>query len=215
MFFSLSCPLPLCPITAVPWELILCSHSFGSAQTYALVDLYPNISDGIVLTGFSTNSTFVPFFGAGSDFVLANKNQPFRLGNGTFPAPLHIDAMAESLLVEYSLTDLVAGLTMTPPATPLDYADGYLTNSNINANQYLFFLPGHFDQGILLAGENTKQPVTVGELLTLGSLPMTNNFAGPVLVITGCTCFPHCFSLPSLPTPFSSALLRISFATQC
>lgn len=118
--------------------------------------------------------------------------------------------MAESLLVEYSLTDLVAGLTMTPPATPLDYADGYLTNSNINANQYLFFLPGHFDQGILLAGENTKQPVTVGELLTLGSLPMTNNFAGPVLVITGCT-----FSHPASPfSPFSSTLLSISFLTQ-
>ena len=155
------------------------SHSFGSAQTYALVNMYPNISDGIVLTGFSMNASFVGYFGAGSNFEQAYLNQPFRLGNTSF-------STVESVLNMYSLTDYVAGLSLSPS---LNYPAGYLTNANIGANQYLFFLPGFFDPGVLLVGENTKQPVTVGELLTLTSGPMTNAYAGPVLIITGCKFF--------------------------
>ena len=156
-------------------SLTSCSHSFGSAQTYSLVNMYPDISDGIVLTGFSLNGSFVGFFGAGGDFIQANLNQPFRFGK--------VDtATVLAVLNMFSLTDLVAGVDAAPG---LNYPNGYLTNSNINANQYLFFLPGFFDPGILLAGEQTKQPVTVGELLTLGSLPAMNAYAGPVLVLTG------------------------------
>ena len=151
-------------------------HSFGSAQTYALVDMYPGISDGIVLTGFSMNASFVGYFETGGNFVLANLNQPFRFGNIS-------QEMVASVLNMYGLTDYVAG-TEIGYRTP--YADGYLTHSNINANQLLFLLPGYFDAMILLLGENTKQPVTVGELLTLGSAPMMNSYAGPVLVVTGC-----------------------------
>lgn len=173
-------------------------HSFGSAQTYSLVNMYPTISDGIVLTGFSMNASFVGFFGAGSNFEQAYLNQPFRLGNVS-------STTVESVLNMYSLTDYVAGLSISPG---LDYPAGYLTNANIGANQYLFFLPGFFDPGILLVGENTKQPVTVGELLTLTSAPPTNAFAGPVLIITGSNDLPYCggnclatgnASLPSIP----------------
>ena len=152
--------------------------------------MYPNISDGIILSGFSANATFAPFFSAGADFVLANKNQPFRFGDGTLPLLISSNDAEEALLTEYSLTDVLAGLSPLPPAAPQNYPSGYLTNSNINSNQYLFFLPGYFDNSILLSGENTKQPVTVGELLTLGSIPMKNSFAGPVLVITGCKSTP-------------------------
>lgn len=163
----------------------LSSHSFGSAQTYTLVNMYPTISDGIVLTGFSMNATFVGYFGAGSNFEQAYLNQPFRFGNLS-------TSTVESVLNMYSLTDYVAGFS---PSSSLDYPAGYLTNANIGANQYLFFLPGFFDPGVLLVGESTKQPVTVGELLTLGSVPMTNAYAGPVLIITGCKfsqTSPHC-----------------------
>ena len=165
------------------------SHSFGSAQTYALANLYPTLTDGIVLTGFSTNGSFVPFFAAGADFQLANLNQPFRFGNVSDDVGAQVtkaaSAFSESTLNAYGLTDYLAGLT--PGTGPrVAYGDGYLTNSNANANQYLFFLPGFFDTGLLFAGEATKQPVTVGEILTLPSIPMVNNFAGPVLVITGC-----------------------------
>ena len=161
-------------------------HSFGSAQTYALVDMYPGISDGIVLTGFSMNASFVGLFQAGGDFVLANLNQPFRFGNVS-------QEMVASILNMYGLTDYVAGVEIGY-RTP--YADGYLTNTNINANQFLFLLPGYFDAMLGLLGENTKQPVTLGELLTLGSAPMMNSFAGPVLIVTGCksTCLFSTFS---------------------
>lgn len=177
--------------------------------------MYPEISDGIVLTGFSTNGSFVGLFGAGGDFVQANLNQPFRFGNLTAasvesiidlsgvmvnspPYPNVSVTAVESVLNAYGLTDYVAGLLTPGPKVP--YVNGYLTNKDIDANQYLFFLPGFFDPGALLAGENTKQPVTVGELLTLGSIPMANEFAGPVLIITGCKLFFYTFSQLLSPT---------------
>ena len=156
--------------------------------------MYPTISDGIVLTGFSMNGTFTGYFGAGSNFEQAYLNQPFRFGNFSSSAiesvlKMYFDnaspSAVESGLNKFSLTDYVVGLSPAPLAR-VEYPAGYLTNANIGANQYLFFLPGFFDPGLALAGENSKQPVTVGELLTLSSLAMKNAFAGPVLIITGC-----------------------------
>ena len=83
----------------------------------------------------------------------------------------------------YGLTDLVAGAGVS---AGLDYPNGYLTNTDATNNQYQFFLPGYFDPNLLIYSELTKQPVTVGELLTQGGLAMTNAYAEPVLVITGC-----------------------------
>ena len=156
--------------------------------------MYPTISDGIVLTGFSMNASFVGYFGAGANFEQAYLNQPFRFGNLSSSTVESVLGMyfgnssastVESLLNMYSLTDYVAGLSPSP-SPRLNYPPGYLTNANIGANQYLFALPGFFDPGLLLVGENTKQPVTLGELLTLTSGPMKNAYAGPVLIITGC-----------------------------
>ena len=130
------------------------------------------------------NSTFPPFFLAGANFQVAYLNQPFRLGNVSLSSPVAMD-----LLNMYGLSDYVAGLSSAPG---LNYPAGYLISSDAGANQYLFFLPGHFDQGALFAGEATKQPVTLGELLTLGSLPMMNQYAGPVLVFTGSGDLPYC-----------------------
>jgi pimeloyl-ACP methyl ester carboxylesterase len=47
-------------------------HSFGSSSTFTLTVLHPEISDGIVLTGFSQNGAFIPFFGLGGNFIEAN-----------------------------------------------------------------------------------------------------------------------------------------------
>ena len=89
----------------------------------------------------------------------------------------------------------------------MEYADGYLANSNVNSNQYLFFLPGFFDPQLGFAAEATKQPVSVGELLTLGSVPMVNKFKGSVLVITGCKFpFSPLFLLQIHPTHTSHRL---------
>ena len=128
------------------------------------------------------NGSFVGYFGAGANFQQANLNQPFRFGNVSL-------ASAHSFLAKYGLQDVVNGLA---PIQSLNYPTGYLTNANVNAQQYLFFLPGYFDQGLLELGEATKQPVTPGELLTLGSLTAMNAFEGPVLVITGSKFWEPC-----------------------
>jgi pimeloyl-ACP methyl ester carboxylesterase len=46
-----------------------------SVQTYALTAMYPNISDGIALSGFSQNGSFVPRFQLGGDFVDVKDNE--------------------------------------------------------------------------------------------------------------------------------------------
>jgi pimeloyl-ACP methyl ester carboxylesterase len=48
-------------------------HSFGSEHTYALTAMYPTLSDGICLTGFSQNGSFVGGFQLGSDWIEANE----------------------------------------------------------------------------------------------------------------------------------------------
>lgn len=72
------------------------------------------------------------------------------------------------------------------------YGLGYLTSGNVNSNEFLFFYPAHYDPSMLAFAEKSKQPVSFGELLTVGSLPTKSNFKGPVLVITGSNDLPFC-----------------------
>ena len=176
------------------------SHSFGSALPYGLVDALPSASDGIILTGFSTNSSFVPLFHAGGNFVSANQNQP-RLGPptaNTSPSK-EVEAVLCHLFSASSANSALdaasASYTQQQSGPALNYAPGYITNSNIDGQQSQFFRPPFFDSKILQYAEATKQPVTVGETLTLGGLPALNSFAGPVLVITGCKIHPHSLTL--------------------
>ena len=159
-------------------KVVHVGHSFGSAQTYALVNMYPTISDGIVLTGFSSNTSFASLFLLGGNFVQANTNQPFRFGNITIQ-------QVEQMIANTPLLNYVAGLEMATLPPSQDLPDGFLVASNAQAIQAQFFYPGFFDLNLLPLADETKQPVTVGELLSLSSLPMTNAFEGPVLVLTG------------------------------
>jgi pimeloyl-ACP methyl ester carboxylesterase len=155
-------------------------HSFGSAQSYSLVDKYPELSDGIVLTGFSMNSSFIGLFAAGNNLQQARLNQPLRFGG--------IDgAMAEALINTYAtnLFDYLAPVDLSTLPEPQMTPNGYLVPANAAANKYLFLKPHYYDPAILTLAEMTKQPVTIGELLTLGSIPTMNNFARPVFVING------------------------------
>ncbi|KAE8452475.1 hypothetical protein EG329_000377 [Mollisiaceae sp. DMI_Dod_QoI] len=170
-------------------KVVHVGHSFGSGQTYSLANMYPNLTDAIVLTGFSTNSSFLPLFLAGGNFVLANLNQPLRFNNKTGTEIEQLLSMYAEPLVDY-IAPLSSYLSSLP--TPQALPNGYLINSDIEANKYLFLKPHYYDPAILTLAENTKQPVTLGEILTLGSLPMMNNFAGPVLVITGSNDLPFC-----------------------
>ncbi|KND86764.1 hypothetical protein TOPH_08614 [Tolypocladium ophioglossoides CBS 100239] len=50
-------------------KIVHLGHSFGSAITFALTNMYPAISDAIVLTGFSQVSSFIGLFALGGNFA--------------------------------------------------------------------------------------------------------------------------------------------------
>ncbi|KAJ5766005.1 uncharacterized protein N7511_003621 [Penicillium nucicola] len=135
-----------------PSKIVHVGHSFGSAQTYGLTAKYPDLSDGIILTGFSMNASFMGMFISGANF------QQARLDKGR-----------ES-----------------------DYTAGYFTSGDISNNMYLYFAPGNFDTDLLAYAEATKQPSTIGEILTVASMAPLNQFAGPVYIINGDKDIPFC-----------------------
>lgn len=61
-------------ITSKPQKIVNVGHSYGSTHTYLMSAMYPNITDGIALTGFSQNGSFVADFLLGGNFVQANSN---------------------------------------------------------------------------------------------------------------------------------------------
>lgn len=130
-----------------PKKTVHVGHSFGSIQSYSLTVLAPHLSDGLILTGFSQNTSFPPYFELGGNFILA-KN--------------------------------VASLT--------SYPTGYLAAGDASGVQTNFFAPKDFDPAVLALATSTGQPVTPGELITLGGLTgMKSNFTGPVLIVSGGT----------------------------
>jgi len=134
-------------------KVVHVGHSFGSEHTYLLTAMNPKISDGIALTGFSTNGSFVPYFALGGNFV-----------------------------------DVKTNAALAP-----QYAHGYLAAGDASAVQTNFFSPGAFDPAVLAAAVSTGQPVTIGELLTIGGeIGVPNTFAGPVLIVTGERDIPYC-----------------------
>jgi pimeloyl-ACP methyl ester carboxylesterase len=66
------------------------------------------------------------------------------------------------------------------------YPPGYMALGDASAVHNNLFAPGQFDPEILPATTAAGQPVTVGELLTLGA-PTSgpNAFGGPVLLVIG------------------------------
>ncbi|KAF2171750.1 hypothetical protein M409DRAFT_17985 [Zasmidium cellare ATCC 36951] len=63
-----------------PTKVTHVGHSFGSQITNQLVSTYPNVSDGIVLTGYSTLPASVDF-AIGTNFFLAKDVLPQIYGN--------------------------------------------------------------------------------------------------------------------------------------
>ncbi|KAJ5781328.1 hypothetical protein N7457_006488 [Penicillium paradoxum] len=134
-----------------PSKIVHVGHSFGSSQTVALSAMYPDLSDALVLTGWSTSADYMPMFLTGANFQQARLN-----GKNS------------------------------------DYTGGYLTSGDVGSNVYLFFYPPHFDTELLEFVEENKQPMTIGELMTITGLPAQSNFTGPVYVIDGENDVPFC-----------------------
>ena len=59
-------------------QVIHLGHSFGCFLTYELVSEHPDVSDGIILTGYSQNGFYVSTATASLDLHLARLNDPAR-----------------------------------------------------------------------------------------------------------------------------------------
>ena len=192
-------------------KVIHVGHSFGSSLLYNLASQYPTASDGLIITGFSLSSeAYVGTAIAGFYSQIASLNQPLRFGTKGYAAiaeALAVLAAANETLAfikqhypdlgvtladvelafqHFKFGDFAAGFEGQIQPTTRELPTGYVTWADIEANQFAFFYPGAFDPAILKFAENTKQPFTVGELLTVGTSSVTApHFKGPVLVLAG------------------------------
>lgn len=146
-------------------KVVHIGHSFGSVLTYTLAARNPEASNGLVLTGFAQNGSFIPYFALGSNFVQAET----------------IESLKES-------------------------PHGYLAPGDEAAVEVVFFARRMFDHSILNLAYLKREPVAVGELLTIGGdLAGVSRFKGPVFVTTGSESEPECrpcnLISPQLQTP--------------
>lgn len=183
-------------------KIVHVGHSFGSLLSYELAAMYPTASDALILTGFSLNGAFLPETLGTWNSKLARLNQPFRFGN---ISPSAIRALEQSLntsLFGLSLSfpelisvvqstdilDFTSGLQLGSLPQAASLPTGYLTWVDPGANQFTFLYPPFFDPDIAVYAELHKFPYTVGEILTIGSVPKAAAaFTGPVQVLTGGT----------------------------
>ena len=157
-------------ISGVPQfeKVVHVGHSFGSELSYGLSRDYPTLSSGVILTGFSQNTSFLPYFQLGGNFI-AVQNSPLAS----------------------------------------QYQPGYLAAGDESAVHTNFFAPMDFDPAILDYAFANGQPVSVGELLTIGGQAMGVNVAAvPFLIVTGERDLPYCGgdclntggTLPNIPS---------------
>jgi pimeloyl-ACP methyl ester carboxylesterase len=73
----------LSPQIPVPVKVIHVGHSYGSQLSNALASAQPKLSDGLVLTGYSLDSTYQPWFLQSTGFHLAKDIIPGRFANAS------------------------------------------------------------------------------------------------------------------------------------
>jgi pimeloyl-ACP methyl ester carboxylesterase len=221
-------------------KVVHVGHSFGSVQSYWLSALYPENTDGVILTGYSGVGMFLPYIVTGWNLHSARLNQPLRLGNASNEGVMKLAqqyGVSESIVPAFTkflnsadvglseqevgdiintteVLDLITGYNK--PTFKYNYPSGYMVSSDLTSLAYAFLYPGNYDVDFAIQGEQTKQPVTTGELLTIGSAPMMSPFTGPVLVITGehdvPFCGGNCYAmLPNTTTPNIPAGVAASY----
>lgn len=123
-------------------KVVHLGHSFGSVMTYALANESPELTDAIVLTGFTQATDYLSWFAVAGNFV--------------------------------------------PVVNSSIYPAGYMTPASTVGVQINFFGEGDFDPEMLEEAFKKGQPVTPGELLSLGAPASVNNtYPGPVQIVTG------------------------------
>jgi pimeloyl-ACP methyl ester carboxylesterase len=68
----------------VPKKVIHVGHSFGSELSAAISSVAPELTDGVVLTGYSALANFTNLFLANSALHIASQNQPKRFPASTY-----------------------------------------------------------------------------------------------------------------------------------
>ncbi|RAL65837.1 hypothetical protein DID88_005500 [Monilinia fructigena] len=170
-----------------PNKVVHVGHSFGSILSYELASAHPNLTDGLILQGFSIDGSSLPQTIAGFNIQSASTNQPYKFG------PPSASSILGSLCSQYQNALKNIGSFYSAGSnhdTGKIYAQnlpaGYLTWANLAANQFAFLAPPYYDPAIAEYAETTKEPFTAGELLTLGAQPSSApDFTGPVLILTG------------------------------
>lgn len=140
-------------------KVVHVGHSFGSQLSYNLAAMYPNVTDGLILTGFSMNSSFTPTIIASWDDKLARLNQPLRFGNVSYCAVQqavsmigNVNATAiDQYLAKFNinraelvqvvqttdLADFAAGLDPSDLPHMQDLPNGYMTWVDAGSNQVM------------------------------------------------------------------------------
>lgn len=119
-------------------------------------------------------------FGAIQSFALA-RNEP-KLSDGLILMGI---GMNGTFFPFYELAGNFVSATSVP-ASASKYVAGYLVAGNPSAFQTNFFAPGQFDPAVLDLAYRKGQPVTIGEMLSIGTAAGgVSQFRGPALVITG------------------------------
>lgn len=173
--------IPCLGMNRAPAKIVHVGHSFGSILSMGLAALHPTATDGLILTGYSTNTSFMATTIAAWNMQIAAYNQPLRFGGGDLSTLL--PAVPDAHPAFY---DLFAGLATQVYAGIASYASGYLTWSSLSANQFTFLYPAGFTTSLGPILEQNKQPVTIGEILTMGGGPkVAEEYRGPVMVVTG------------------------------
>ncbi|KAF4972973.1 hypothetical protein FZEAL_9458 [Fusarium zealandicum] len=157
-------------VTAKYSKTVHIGHSFGSVMTYALANMWPDLSDAVVLTGFAHVNAYLPLFAVSNNFI---------------------------------------PITDSPLAA--QYPAGYMATASTVSVHINFFAEGDFDPQLLELAYQTGQPVTPGELLTIGGPAMENSsYTGPVLIVTGehdvPFCGGDCYSTDSISKELPSLL---------
>ena len=216
-------------------KIVNVGHSYGSLLTYALAGIFPNATDGLILTGFSPTLGYLPAAYASWNSKLARLNQPLRFGNVSAPGGWIRDGLQLQQLIKIlesipnvksqlsqiyttsELLDFASGLQQPQLPHSANLPSGYLTWSNIGSMIYTFLYPGNYDPAVAVLVEQTKYTYTVGELLTLNGPSLIPDFTGPVQVVTGefdqIFCGGDCYatgdpSMPSIPALLSGAFPR-------
>jgi pimeloyl-ACP methyl ester carboxylesterase len=66
-----------------PAKVVHVGHSYGSLLSNGVAAGTPDLTDGVVMTGFSHNTTWNRWFEISTSFHLVSENQPARFGNAS------------------------------------------------------------------------------------------------------------------------------------